>query len=260
MLVEERRSRLLDLVRQRGFASLPELSRELDVSESTIRRDLDHLERSGAARRTHGGVFYVGNAPQMPPFEERPPAQWENKRLIAERTVELIEEGDTVLFDGGTTTYEIAQLLVGRKLQIVTNSLPIANLFASEANADLVLLGGYVYPRSGVTLGPYADATLAEIRVRKTIISVGGITDDGFYNSNVLLVETEKAMLQAADEIIVAADSSKFGKRNLAHLCGLADIDRLIVDYHLSEDWRSKLLAVGINLTVAGHPPLESQA
>src|SRR5581483_5044278 len=154
MLAEERRTRLLELVRQQGFAALPELAGQLQVSESTVRRDLEVLEEAGAAKRTHGGVFYAGSSPKLPHFDERQPAQWDKKRAIATRAVELIANGDTVLLDGGTTTYEVARLLVDRPLQIVTNSLPVANLFASNSNTDLVLLGGYVYPRTGVSLGP----------------------------------------------------------------------------------------------------------
>lgn len=152
MLVEERRNQLLEMVRSRGFASLPELAEELRVSESTVRRDLDYLEEVGTARRTHGGVFYTGPSPKLPHFDERQPAQWDKKRMIAVEAVKRIDDGDTVLLDGGSTTYEVARLLVGRPLQIVTNSLPVANLFASSANQDLVLLGGYVYPRTGVAL------------------------------------------------------------------------------------------------------------
>ena len=138
---EERRGKVLELVRSRGFASLPELAEELRVSESTIRRDLDSLEALGTAKRTHGGVFYVGSSPGLPHFEERQPAHWGRKRAIALRAVELIDDGDTVLLDGGSTTYEVARLLVGRPLQVVTNSLPVANLFASRSNIDLVLIG-----------------------------------------------------------------------------------------------------------------------
>ncbi len=132
MIVDERRSRLLELVRSKGFASLPELMEELEVSESTVRRDLDYLEETGAAKRTHGGVFYTGPSPKLPHFDERQPAHWDKKRPIARGGSRLIEDGDTILLDGGSTTYEVAQLLVGRPLQIVTNSLPVANLFASQ--------------------------------------------------------------------------------------------------------------------------------
>lgn len=251
MLLEERRNQLLEMVRLRGFASLPELAEQLNVSESTIRRDLDYLEEVGSARRTHGGVFYTGPSPKLPHFDERQPAQWDKKKLIAAVAAALVEDGDTVLLDGGSTTYEVARLLVGRQLQIVTNSLPVANLFAAGANNDLVLLGGYVYPRTGVALGPYANEMLQRLNVRRTILSVSGISERGFFNNNLLLVETEQAMLRAADEAIVVADSTKFGRQGLAHLCALGEIQHLVVDGEISTDWRSKATAAGLRLHIA---------
>jgi DeoR/GlpR family transcriptional regulator of sugar metabolism len=252
VLVEERRNRILELVRARGFASLPELATDLQVSESTIRRDLDFLEENGSARRTHGGVFYTGSAPKLPHFEERQPAQWEKKRAIAAEAARLVEDGDTVLLDGGSTTYEVARLLVGRPLQVVTNSLPVANLFASNSVTDLVLVGGYVYPRTGVSLGPYANEMLSRISVRRTVLSVAGINELGFYNSNLLLVETERVMMDAADQVIVVADSTKFGRRSLAHLAELRRADYLVVDAEIAPDWRARLIDKGVNLIVAG--------
>jgi DeoR/GlpR family transcriptional regulator of sugar metabolism len=251
VVTEQRRNRVLELVRMKGFASLPELVDELHVSESTIRRDLDYLEEAGSAKRTHGGVFYTGSSPKLPHFDERQPANWEKKRAIAERAVTLIEDGDTLLLDGGTTAYEVARLLVGRPLQIVTNSLPVANLFASNANTDLVLLGGYIYPRTGVSLGPYANNMLSHLNVRKTVLSVAGINERGFYNSNLLLVETERAMMQAADEVIVVADSTKFGRQSLAHLSPLGEAQYLVVDDGISSEWQTKAQQAGVKLLVA---------
>lgn len=260
MLAEERRSLLLELVRQRGFAALPDLAGALSVSESTVRRDLDYLEESGSAKRTHGGVFYTGASPKLPHFDERQPAQWDKKRAIAARAAQLIQDGDTLLLDGGTTTYEVARLLVGRPLQIVTNSLPVANLFASGATTDLVLVGGYVYPRTGVSLGPYANQMLASLNVRRSVLSVAGINDRGFYNNNLLLVETERAMLEASEEVIVVADSSKFGHQSLAHLCPLSRIDYLVVDRDIDAEWRKKLEAAGVKLVLAEPLPPETLA
>ena len=250
--MEDRRNRLLELVRVRGFAALPDLAEALQVSKSTLRRDLDYLEETGSAKRTHGGVFYTGASPKLPHFDERQPAQWDKKRAIAARAVELIDDGDTVLLDGGTTTYELARLLVGRPLQVVTNSLPVANLFASSANTDLVLVGGYVYPRTGVSLGPYANEMLSRLNVRKTVLSVSGINDRGFYNNNLLLVETERAMMQAAEEVIVVADSTKFGHQSLALLCPIEEVNRLVVDHEVAGEWREKLVTAGVQLLVAG--------
>lgn len=253
MLAEQRRNKILELVRLRGgFASLPDLVSELGVSESTVRRDLELLEQSGAAQRTHGGVFYTGTAPKLPYWSGPEPAQWEKKQAIAKVAARLVEDGDTLLLDGGSTTYELARLLVGRRLQVVTNSLPVANLFASDAFADLLLVGGYVYPRTGVTLGPYANQMLSGVSARRALLSVAGITDRGLFNNNLLLVETERAMAAAAAEVIILADSTKFGKQGLVPLCELDQIDRLVVDNDITEDWRSKVIAAGVELLVAG--------
>ena len=251
VLVEERRNQLLEMVRQRGFASLPELAEHLRVSESTVRRDLDYLEESGTAKRTHGGVFYTGPSPKLPHFDEKQPAQWDKKRAIARLAASLVEDGDTVLLDGGSTTYEVARLLVGRPLQIVTNSLPVANLFASNANHDLVLVGGYVYPRTGVSLGPHANEMLEHLNVRRTILSVSGLNERGFFNNNLLLVEAERLMMRAADEVIVVADSSKFGRQSLVHLCPLGDADHLVVDDGVAPEWQAKAEAAGVKLWIA---------
>jgi len=248
---EERRTRLLELVRQKRFASLPELVRQLHVSESTVRRDLEYLEEQGAARRIHGGVLYSGTSPMLPHFDLREPALWPQKKAIARQAVELIEDGETILLDGGTTTYEVARLLVGRPLHVVTNSLPVANLFAADTNSDLVLIGGNICPRSGVAQGPYADRMLEMVGVRKTILSTAGISDKGFYNNNLLLVATEQAMIRAADEVIVVADSSKFGRQSLGHVCSLGEVDHLVVDGGITSPWRDKITQAGVNLLAA---------
>lgn len=255
MLAEERRNHLLELVRTRRFASLPELAEQLAVSESTVRRDLDQLEELGSARRIHGGVLYTGSSPKLPHFDISQPAEWGKKKTIAAAAVKLIEDGDTILLDGGSTTYEMARLLVGRPLHVVTTSLPVANLFASDNNSDLVLIGGNICPRSGVARGPYADRMLSMVRVRKTIFSVAGIHDEGFFNNDLLLVETERAMMQAADEVIVVADSTKLGRQSLTHLCPLQAVHHLVVDDGISDEWRAKMEAVGVELTVAAAGP-----
>jgi DeoR/GlpR family transcriptional regulator of sugar metabolism len=259
MLVEERRNRLLELVRLRRFASLPELAEELQVSESTVRRDLEHLEVEGTARRIHGGVLYSGSSPKLPHFEVRQPANWEQKRAIAERAVELIEDGDTVLLDGGSTTYEVGRLLVGRALHVVTNSLPVASLFASDTVSDLVLIGGNICPRTGVAQGPLADAMLVTLRVRRTILSVAGVNEEGFFNNNLLLGQTERAMMEIADEVIVVADSSKFGRQSLARVCALGGVDHVVVDTRLDEAWRKRLADAGVNVLLAEVSQRESK-
>lgn len=245
----DRRSRLLDMIRVRGFASIEEITKELGISESTARRDLDVLEDQGAARRTHGGVLYAGGMPRLAEFGERP-SNWAAKRAIAARAVDEISDGETVLLDGGTTTYEVARLLVGRSLQVVTNSLPVANLFASESRTDLVLLGGYVSPRTGVCLGPYANELLGRLHVTTTVLSAAGIDTEGLFNAHLLLAETEQAMLKAAGRVIVVADSSKFGRKSLTLVSPLDAINLVVSDEGLSQAWRDRIAAAGPRLIV----------
>lgn len=248
---DQRRLRLRELIRQKGFVSIPDLRSTLDVSESTIRRDLDYLEAEGEAKRTHGGVFTTGPTSSLGVFETRRDEQWEKKRLIAEAASELIDDHDTILLDGGSTTYELARQLVQSPLQVVTNSLPLANLFSTTEQVDLVLLGGYVHNRTGVSLGPYANDMLRSLNVQTAVLSIAGADQRGFYNSNLLLVETERAMMEAADKTIVVADSSKFGKSSLARMCTLEEVDIVVTDDELTEDWRQRLISAGVELVVA---------
>ena len=252
-----RRARLRELIRSQGFASIPDLRSALDVSESTIRRDLDALVAEGEAQRTHGGVFYTGGGASLQLFENRRAGDWDSKRQVAKAAARLIDNHDTLLLDGGSTTYELARQLVGRPLQIVTNSLPVANLFAASDQADLVLLGGYVHSRTAVSLGPYANQMLATLNVQKAFLSIAGVDARGYYNSNLLLVETERAMMGCADQTIVVADSSKFGKSSLARLCTLDQIQTVVTDEHLSDAWRERLTSAGVELVT---PSDESDA
>ena len=247
-----RRVKLRELIREHGFVSIPDLRDAMDVSESTIRRDLEALEDSGEAKRTHGGVFSTGPTTAVKQFEtNKNPGQWDKKRSIAEAAAKLIDDHDTLLLDGGSTTYELARQLIGRPLQIVTNSLPVANLFSSCDSVDLVLLGGALHHRTGVTLGNFANQMLQSITVQKAFLSIAGINVRGFYNSNMLLVETERAMMQCADRTIIVADSSKFGRCSLAHLCAWSEVQTLVADDELNDKWRKQVEESNVQLILA---------
>ena len=251
MLVEERRQHVLDLVSRQGFVSLADLAQAIHVSESTIRRDLDHLHQQGLLKRTHGGAMFVGDGSTLPALEERSASAITEKRLIARTAAARIRDGDALLLDGGTTTLEVARLLVGRSLQIVTNSLPIAQLFASRPETDLIMLGGYVYPKTGVALGPLTVRMMEDVHVHQCIMSVGGITAKGLFNSNLLLVETERKIMACADEVVVVADHTKIGRQALAFLCELAEVDTLIVDDHLTPAQRALIDGSDAHLILA---------
>ncbi|MBX6314294.1 MAG: DeoR/GlpR transcriptional regulator [Isosphaeraceae bacterium] len=255
MLAEARRRHLLNLIAARGFATLDELVAALGVSESTVRRDLEALDQAGAVKRTHGGAVYSGEVRAMPAFDERATTAAAEKRAIGRAAAALIRDGDTVLLDGGTTTLEVARALVGRPVQVVTNSLPIAQLLAASKETDLILVGGYVYPRTGVAMGPLAIATMQGLRTHKVIMGAGGIVAEGIFNSNSLLVETERQMMRCGQEVIVVADHSKFGRLSLSRLCGLEEVQRMIVDAGLSEEYRVMLEQAGVALQLVPIEP-----
>jgi DeoR family fructose operon transcriptional repressor len=251
MLAETRRRSLLDLITRQGYATLDELVTVLGVSESTIRRDLEALDLAGSIKRTHGGAVYTGEVRSMPAFDERTETAATEKRAIGMAAAALLKDGDTVLLDGGTTTLEVARALIGRRVQVVTNSLPIAQLLASSQQTDLILIGGYIYPRTGVALGPLAIATMQSIRVRTAILGAGGVVAEGIYNSNSLLVETERQMMSCGQEVMIVADHTKFGRLALARLCGLDEVDQVVVDSGIDAPDREMLVAAGVAIHVA---------
>ncbi len=257
MLAETRRRLLLELVAKQGFATLDELTRALAVSESTVRRDLESLDLAGQVKRTHGGAVYSGEVRTMPALEDRLGTATVEKRAIGRSTAALVEDGESVLLDGGTTTLEVARCLAGRPVQVVTNSLPIAQLLTSSPAVDLILIGGYVYPRTGVALGPLAIATMQGIRVRKAILGAGGIVAEGVYNSNLLLVETERQMMSCGQEVVLVADHTKFGRLALAKLCELSSVQRLITDDAIPETYRTLIEAAGVTIHLAKIEPGE---
>jgi DeoR/GlpR family transcriptional regulator of sugar metabolism len=251
MLLETRRRLLLDLIARQGFATLDELVKALAVSESTVRRDLEALDLGGHLKRTHGGAVAASEVRALPAFEERTATATAEKQAIGRAAAAVVNDGDTVLLDGGTTTLEVARALLGRPVQVVTNSLPIAQLLATSTAIDLILIGGYVYPRTGVALGPLAIATMQGIRVTKAILGAGGIVAEGIYNHNLLLVETERQMMSCGQEVMIVADHTKFGRLALARLCGLEEVGHLVVDPGLPEDYRAVLDAAGVRIHIA---------
>lgn len=249
MLVDQRRAEILELIERKGYVSLQDLVERVKASESTVRRDLEHLDRIGQIRRTRGGAAYIGES--LTAFEDRRSRAAAEKQQIGRRAADLVEDGETVLLDGGTTTLEVARALAAKSLQVVTNSLPIVNVLVGSADIELVFLGGYLYPKTGVALGALTVQAVQQVHARRLIMSTGGVTEAGLFNSNSLLVETERQMMDSADEVIVVADSSKFGHSELAHVCPLSRVHRFVTDAGVTDKWRGVLKANNVELMVA---------
>jgi len=254
MLIVERQARLQELIAKRNIADLDALAQELGVSQSTVRRDVEALEKLGLVRRTHGGVMWAADrSTSVRPyvFDQRLNDGVDAKRKIARKAAGLVEPHQTILIDGGTTTYLLAQELLGRSLQVVTNSLPIATVLQNAPQVELILTGGVLYPRYGILLGPIADQTLASVHTSLLFMSVAGVNDASLFNQNLLMVQAQRRMMEQSQKAVLLVDSSKFGQQTLARLCALDEIDVVVSDAGLSVEHQSQVRAAGCELIIA---------
>lgn len=233
------------------FVTLDELARHLDVSVSTVRRDVMTLEGGGNVRRTHGGARWVTPKSDEFTFSARDTHELPEKEAIGRFCAGLIKPRQTVIIDAGTTPYHVARYLESLTLQVVTHSLPVANLFASHARIEVVVSGGVIYPRLGVLVGPMAVEAFRKAHADVAIMSAGGITSDGVTNSHALLVDIQRAMMQAASRVILCLDHTKLGRRSVARLCGLESIDLLVTDAGAPEAMVAELRRQGLEVLVA---------
>ena len=257
MIIAERKTRLRELLARRGMSDLDSLAAELRVSQSTVRRDIDEMEERGIVQRTHGGVIWIGDqkngglGTRPYAFDQRMTYEIAAKAQIAKAARKLVQPGETILLDGGTTTFYFAEELVGIPLQIVTNSLPIANLFLNDENVELVLTGGLMYPRYGVLLGPGAESAISTIHAKTMFFSVAGVHDGVLYNQNLLLVHAELRMMKQVQRKVLLVDSSKFDQQALARLCSLGEVDVVVTDDGLSKVHQKHIREAGCELIVA---------
>jgi DeoR family transcriptional regulator, fructose operon transcriptional repressor len=230
MTAEERQHRIEEYIQQVEFVSLEELARHVEVSISTIRRDLNVLEGAGTTRRTHGGARLINPKSDEYAFSARDTHQIDEKELIGRACAELLRPGQTVIMDAGTTVYHVAKNLQEKTLQIITNSLPVANLFISAQKTEVVLTGGVLYPRLGVLVGPLAVKAFSEIHADVAVMGAGGITLDGLTNSHGLLIEIQRAMMKSASRAIFCLDHTKLGRKSVAFLCDLKSKPTIVTD------------------------------
>jgi DeoR/GlpR family transcriptional regulator of sugar metabolism len=251
MFAEERQKKIEVHLLKVEFASLDELAREVDVSVSTVRRDVTALETTGRIRRTHGGARVIAPRSDEFTFAHRDTHELAEKEAIGRACAALIAPRQTVIVDAGTTAYHVARHLETLPLQIVTNSLPVANHFASHQHIEVIVSGGVIYPRLGVLVGPLAVETFRKTHADVAIMSAGGITPDGVTNSHALLVDIQRAMLQGAGKVILCLDHTKLGRRSVSQLCGLDSIQVLITDALASGEAVAALRDHGLEVLIA---------
>lgn len=255
MTAAERKHRLEEYLQRVEFASLEELSQHVEASVSTVRRDLSVLEAAGGLRRTHGGARILTPKTDEFAFTARDTQQLSEKEWIGKACAELIGPRQSVILDAGTTVYHVARYLEEKAPQIVTNSLPIANLYASAAKVEVILAGGVIYPRLGVLVGPMTVEAFSKMRADVAIMSAGGITLDGVTNSHALLIDIQRAMLKAAQKVILCLDHTKFGRQSVSPLCGLDMVDTVVTDSQAPAEMIAGLRERGVEVVLAPPPP-----
>ncbi len=252
MLIAERQQRLLSTLRQRKAAQLDDLARELAVSASTVRRDLDELERRGLVERTHGGAILRDATVPMASdiaLNSRMGEQVAQKEAIGATAAALVAPHMTVLLDGGTTVIYAARQITARPIQVVTNSLAIGHLFADDDQVEVMLVGGNLYPRTGVCVGPMATGSLADLHADLCLFSLAGIFENEAYNINLPMAQVEQVMLQQAARSVLLMDATKFGRKSLVRVCSLDEVDQVVTDGAVDPVWSQRL---GDRLQVVG--------
>jgi DeoR/GlpR family transcriptional regulator of sugar metabolism len=230
MTPQERQHRIAEYLQRVEFASLEEISMQVSTSVSTVRRDLSVLEAEGTLERTHGGARIVNPKSDEFTFSARDTHQLEEKEAIGRACAELIQPNQSVIIDAGTTVYHVARYLESKTPQIITNSLPVANLFASANRLEVLVSGGVIYPRLGVLVGPQAVEAFSKLHADVAIMSAGGVSLEGITNSHGLLIDIQRAMINAAKKVIFCFDHTKFGRESVSPLCGLDCVDTIVTD------------------------------
>lgn len=249
MFAEERRSKILEILEQQKRIEVNDLVETLKVSESTIRRDLQDLEQSGFLKRTHGGAVKVDSASFEPTMDEKELDHLEEKKEIGRIAAALIKDNDTILLDSGTTTLQIAKELKAKNILVLTNSILIALELTKNKDVKVILVGGELRSETLAIVGSAADDFIQGLRVDKAFLGANGITlKDGCTTPNLMEANTKKRMIQAAKEVYIVADESKFGKVSFAQFMKPKEMKRIITNHQISQELITQYEAQGIQL------------
>jgi DeoR/GlpR family transcriptional regulator of sugar metabolism len=230
VLQRERDRRIVRALRAKGTASAVELARHLGVSTATIRRDLQRLDRSGELTRVYGGAVLDDEGSVEMPFAVTDDAEGETKDALAARAVaELVNDGDVLLLDIGTTTLRVARHLRDREVTVITSSIAVFDELRDDSRVELVLLGGVVRRHYRSLVGSLTEEALRQVRADRLFLSCTGIRRDGQVLDNMQVeASAKRAMLAAAESVVLLAHPAKFPGKGSLRICGLADIDVLV--------------------------------
>ncbi|MFD8108957.1 DeoR/GlpR family DNA-binding transcription regulator [Streptomyces microflavus] len=268
LLAEQRRALILDEVRRRGGVRVNELTRRLNVSDMTIRRDLDALARQGVIEKVHGGAVPVVEASTHEPgFEVKSALELSAKEDIARTAAAMAQPGTAIALSGGTTTYALARhLLDVPDLTVVTNSVRVADVFhdaqrpapgraARPGTATVVLTGGVRTPSDSL-VGPVADRAIDSLHFDLLFLGVHGISAEaGLSTPNLAEAETNRRFVRSARRVVVVADHTKWGTVGLSSFATLDEVDTFVTDAGLAPGAREEIGEHLPDLVVAGESP-----
>ncbi|MCE6968706.1 DeoR/GlpR family DNA-binding transcription regulator [Cereibacter sphaeroides] len=254
----ERHRIILSAVQERPVVTVPELCQMTGASEATIRRDIAGLHVQKKLRRVRGGAEAVA-PPGFVGINARPFAMQETlrapeKRAIARAAVDLCDDGDAIIVNGGTTTFQMVHPLTTKRLQVFTNSFPIAEHLLKHSKNTVLLPAGVIYREQNIILSPFDDDGSRHFHARRMFMGCRGLGPLGLMEGDPMLIQAEQKLIGQADELIVLADSSKFAQRSSLVLCPLARIHTVVTDDGIDDRAARMLEAAEVRLIVAEVP------
>ncbi|MDF2521108.1 MAG: transcriptional regulator, DeoR family [Clostridia bacterium] len=250
MLQAERRNFIVQYINRKGSLIVEDIAKELKTSPMTIRRDLKYLEDNNLITRTHGGAVSHSVLTDETPYNQKTKEYIDEKKRIAQFSITLIEDGHTVILDAGTTSMEIAKLLVDfKKLKVITTDLLIAAFLSQYKNIEVYCTGGIIQSMTGACSGTQAREFLQNVYADVAFLGASSIDADfGVTTPTIEKVEIKKQMIKSAETVILAADHTKFGKRSFAKICSLDELDYIITDLGINTNLLEKIQSNGIKI------------
>ncbi|UKS25269.1 DeoR/GlpR family DNA-binding transcription regulator [Paenibacillus sp. HWE-109] len=250
---EDRRMTILNQLEMEGKVQVHHLSEMLAVSTETVRRDLDRLEKEGKLRKVYGGAVKMRLELVEPPFLKRAQMMKAEKAAIGKLAASLIQDGETIMMDNGTTTIEIMPYLKDRtNITLITHSVPILNLAMETFRGRIIFVGGEINMEFQAAAGSLTDQMLDQFKVNKAFISVGGISlTDGITDFHLAEAIVSRKMIQRAEESILVTDHTKFGMSTFARVSKLEEISMVITDSGCSKEWIDAIETLGIEVLIS---------
>ncbi|WP_044007560.1 DeoR/GlpR family DNA-binding transcription regulator [Jannaschia sp. CCS1] len=252
---KERHNVILSAVQERSVVTVADFCALTGASEATVRRDINTLHTQDKLRRVRGGAEaitppqFVGLAGRT--FAVNEAMRGPEKQAIARAAVELCDDGDAIIINGGTTTFQMVHPLAMRRMQIFTNSFPIAEHLLKHSKNTIMLSGGVIYREQNIILSPFDNDVTRNFAATRMFMGAQGLGPLGLMEADPMLIQAEQKLIGQADELVVLVDSSKFENRSSLVLCPLTRIDVVITDDGISDRAAAMLEAADIKLVVA---------